>query len=125
VLGRVGELGEGEWLALWHDDQGKPWTATLGSEAAAVEHVCARAAGGLRFHDLRHSYATWLVSNRVPFNDAQRAMGHEQASTLLDLYTHAGEDRDRSIREASASSVLPQELDDGPGEEAEEPGDAA
>ncbi|MEV4413829.1 tyrosine-type recombinase/integrase [Catellatospora sp. NPDC049609] len=41
--------------------------------------VARHAAGGLRFHDLRHSYATWLISSGVPVNDVQRVMGHEQA----------------------------------------------
>ncbi len=34
----------------------------------------------LRFHDLRHSYATWLVSEGVPVNDVAKVMGHEQTS---------------------------------------------
>ncbi|MET8910381.1 tyrosine-type recombinase/integrase [Micromonospora sp. NPDC004551] len=36
------------------------------------------APGGLRFHDLRHSYATELVSRGVPVNDVQAVMGHAQ-----------------------------------------------
>lgn len=43
----------------------------------------------MRFHDLRHCYATWLVSDGVPINEVQRLLGHEQASTTLDRYTHA------------------------------------
>ncbi|MGC5662258.1 tyrosine-type recombinase/integrase [Micromonospora sp. WMMD723] len=35
---------------------------------------------GLRFHDLRHSYATWLVSDGVPI-DVAKVTGHEQTST--------------------------------------------
>lgn len=112
LLGKVGELGTGEYLAVWQDAEGREHTATVPTEAEAVEHVARRAAGGLRFHDLRHSYATWLVSNRVPINDAQRVMGHEQAATLLDLYTHASEDQDQRIRNVDASSVLPPELED-------------
>ena len=42
---------------------------------------------GLRFRDLRHSYATWLVSDGVPINVVSRLMGHEQISTTLDRYT--------------------------------------
>ena len=37
----------------------------------------------MRFHDLRHSYATWLVSDGVPVNIVSRLMGHEQISTTL------------------------------------------
>lgn len=42
---------------------------------------------GLRFHNPRHSYATWLVDDGVPPNMVQRIMGHERSSTTLDLYT--------------------------------------
>jgi len=56
------------------------------------------AAGGLRFHDLRHSYATWLVSDGLPVNVVQRVMGHVRASTTLNLYTHAPEDYDERVR---------------------------
>jgi site-specific recombinase XerD len=41
----------------------------------------------LRFHDLRHSYAIWLVDDGVPVNMVQRVLGHERAATTLDLYT--------------------------------------
>ncbi|MFG3691174.1 tyrosine-type recombinase/integrase [Micromonospora sp. NPDC047740] len=50
---------------------------------------------GLRFHDLRHSYATWLVSDGVPINDVAKVMGHEQTSTTLNRYTHSTAERDR------------------------------
>ena len=46
----------------------------------------------LRFHDLRHSYATWLVSDGVPINVVSRLMGHEQISTTLNRYTHDARD---------------------------------
>lgn len=45
------------------------------TEDEAVSHVARRAAGGARFPDLRHSYATWLVSEGVAINDVQQAMG--------------------------------------------------
>jgi integrase len=53
---------------------------------------------GLRFHDLRHSYATWLVSDNVPINVVQRLMGHEDASTTLNRYVHAPRDYDDRVR---------------------------
>jgi len=58
------------------------------AEREALAHVAEHASGGLRFHDLRHSYATWLVSDGVPVNIVQRVVGHEQASTTLNRYTH-------------------------------------
>jgi len=35
--------------------------AAFKTEPEAVAHIVAQAHGGLRFHDLRHCYATWLV----------------------------------------------------------------
>ncbi|WP_397334458.1 tyrosine-type recombinase/integrase [Nonomuraea sp. 3-1Str] len=37
--------------------------------------------------DLRHRYATWLVSEGVPVNDVAGLIGHEQISTTLNRYT--------------------------------------
>jgi integrase len=61
----------------------------------------------LRFHDLRHSYATWLVSEGVPINDVARVMGHEQTSTTLDRYAHSTRDRDRRVLAAFDAFSLP------------------
>jgi integrase len=52
----------------------------------------------LRFHDLRHSYASWLISDGVPVNVVQRPMGHEQASTTLNRYVHAPRDYEDRVR---------------------------
>jgi integrase len=67
-------------------------------EPAAVLHVARNQAGGLRFHDLRHSYATWLVDDGVPVNMVQRVLGHERSSTTLDLYTRRTDDPSRVLR---------------------------
>jgi integrase len=68
------------------------------SEAAAVNHVARHQIGGLRFHDLRHSYATWLVDDGVPVNMVQRVLGHERSSTALNLYTRRTDDPTRVLR---------------------------
>ena len=58
----------------------------------------------LRFHDLRHSYATWLVDDGVPVNMVQRVMGHERSSTTLDLYTRRSDGEDRILRALDAET---------------------
>jgi integrase len=70
----------------------------VGTRAAAIKHVVRNQPGGLRFHDLRHSYATWLVDDGVPPNMVQRVMGHERSSTTLDLYTRRTDDPTRILR---------------------------
>jgi integrase len=62
-----------------------------------VKAVAARAGAALRFHDLRHSYATWLVDDGVPPNMVQRVMGHENVTTTLQLYTRRTEHHDRIL----------------------------
>lgn len=61
----------------------------------------------LRFHDLRHSYATWLVSDGVPINDVANVLGHERTSTTLDRYTHSTSERDRRVLASFAAFSLP------------------
>ncbi|MGH3814567.1 MAG: tyrosine-type recombinase/integrase [Pseudonocardiaceae bacterium] len=109
-LARGGLLGcvdatAGEWLATWPDRSGVTRRRTFPTERAAVAHVAEHAAGGLRFHDLRHSYATWLISDGVPVNIVQRVMGHEQASTTLNRYTHTPDGYDQRIRDAFSGSA--------------------
>ena len=89
LLGTVRHSGPGTWSASWPTSDGSTTTEHCDSERAAVALVARSAHGGLRFHDLRHSYATWLISDGVPINDVQRVMGHEQAFTTLNMYTHA------------------------------------
>jgi integrase len=120
LLGRVEQLGADKWRGLWPDAEGMEWSADLSTYADAVRHVAERAHGGLRFHDLRHSYATWLISSGVPVNDVQKVMGHEQASTTLNRYTHASPDGDRRVRNALADFSLTFDPDEGE-EETKEP----
>lgn len=41
----------------------------------------------LRFHDLRHSYASYLLSSGVPVRYVQEQLGHASAKMTLDVYT--------------------------------------
>ena len=54
-------------------------------------------AGGLRFRDLRRSYATWLVDDGVPPNMVARVMGHEKITTTPQLYTRRNDDESRIL----------------------------
>jgi len=97
LLGSVTPEGP-KFVGHWIDDDGERHRQTFETEPAAVKHVARGQAGGLRFHDLRHSYATWLVDDGVPPNMVQRVMGHERASTTLDLYTRRTDDSSRILR---------------------------
>jgi hypothetical protein len=74
-----------------------------------------------------HSYATWLAEDGVPINYAQQVLGHEKASTLLDIYTHTTKNRGRANRrilETFAPDLLPDDPDtdeDNPDDESPDP----
>jgi integrase len=49
-------------------------------EKAEIEHCSP--------HALRHSSASWLAAAGVPAHELAAAVGHEKASTTLNLYSH-------------------------------------
>ncbi|MEH1123721.1 tyrosine-type recombinase/integrase [Micromonospora sp. CPCC 206061] len=106
LLGNITHKSPHKYLATWPDGDGIEWSTEFTTEREAVAHIAMKAAGGLRFHDLRHSYATWLVTDGVPINVVQRVMGHEQASTTLNRYTHTPDDYADHVRKALADDPL-------------------
>ena len=106
LLGEAIESGPHRYKASWPDASGIVWSADFATERECVTHVASKAAGGLRFHDLRHSYATWLVSRGLPVNDVQRVMGHENAAITLGLYTHPSGRANERVRNAFARDLL-------------------
>lgn len=55
----------------------------------------------IRFHDLRHTFATHALKNGVDPKTLSGILGHTNASFTLDTYTHITEDMKRN-----ASSVV-------------------
>jgi integrase len=102
LLGKLILEGSREYRATWTDEAGTDQSAVFRTEPEAVNQIARNASGGLRFHDLRHSYATWLVYDGVPINDAQRLLGHSRPSTTLDLYTHYQRELDPRVDELFA-----------------------
>ncbi|HEY3638915.1 MAG TPA: tyrosine-type recombinase/integrase [Rhizomicrobium sp.] len=83
----LGVRQTGETLALARAD-GKPL------QPRSLTHEFSRLVGRMkdmprvRFHDLRHSHATQLLSEGVHPKVAQERLGHSTISTTLDLYSH-------------------------------------
>lgn len=94
------------YRATWSNGAGDTESETFRAHSQAVKHIARYAGNALRFHDLRHSYATWLVDDEVPPNMVQRVMGHEHVSTTLQLYVRRTEHHDR-IRKALGCSAIP------------------
>lgn len=65
-----------------------PWSIDVGTLRRAFER--ARKAAGLphvHFHDLRHTYASWLVQSGQNLRTVQELLGHSQLATTQ-RYTH-------------------------------------
>jgi integrase len=109
LLGELEKQDDGTFFISWTDRDGDRHNGLCGSEAEAVATIAQYAGTTLRFHDLRHSYATWLISSGVPVNEVARVLGHEQVTTTLNRYTHVLPDttgRDQRIRDALADFPL-------------------
>ncbi|GAA1391138.1 tyrosine-type recombinase/integrase [Pseudonocardia kongjuensis] len=98
LLGSVVQVGPKLFRARWLDRDGNQHTETAPTYVQAVMEVARSSADGLRFHDLRHSYTTWLVDDGVPPNMVQRVLGHERSSTTLDLYTRRTDNSARILQ---------------------------
>lgn len=112
-LVRAGLLG---WVEMEADKFLGSWPTVAGdvtelfkTHAQAVKAVARHAEGGLRFHDLRHSYASWLITSGVPVPDVQRVMGHERPTTTLAIYTHVQGGSQERVLGALAAFSLPEE----------------
>ena len=77
----------------------RPWAEhTCGVRVASwlgrVAGLALVSVGGLDRRGSSRGQAT-AMERSVPINDVQRVMGHEQASTTLNMYTHAASEQDR------------------------------
>ena len=51
----------------------------------------------LRFHDLRHTFATHALASGVDAKTLAGILGHTKASFTLDTYTHVTGDMQRQV----------------------------
>ena len=59
----------------------------------------------LRFHDLRHTFATHALASGVDAKTLSRILGHTKASFTLDTYTHVTGDMHRNAAEIVGNVV--------------------
>ncbi|QIS00942.1 tyrosine-type recombinase/integrase [Nocardia brasiliensis] len=93
LLGEVCEVGDG-YEAVWMDEDGSVASEVFGKYEQAVKHVAANEAGGLRFHDLRDCYGTWLADEGVEPHKIAKVMGHEKMTTTMAFYIRRQDDYD-------------------------------
>jgi len=53
----------------------------------------------IRFHDLRHTYATLMMANNISPKIASSMLGHANISTTMDLYSHVMVDMKKEATE--------------------------
>jgi integrase len=93
-----------EWVMC--DEAGRqmgPWQLQRAFRAArsAVDGL----PEGFRFHDLRHFYASLLISKGLDVKVVQARLRHASAKTTLDTYGHLWPDSDETTR-AAISGVM-------------------
>ncbi len=88
-----------DWLLTneWADQPG-PWQLQRDFRAARAN--VAGLPEGFRFHDLRHYYASLLISSGLDVKVVQTRLRHASAKTTLDTYGHLWPDSDDSTRAA-------------------------
>jgi integrase len=92
-----------ELETLWEQSKKDKMQRVFGIvNTVKVSFTAARRAAGLldvRFHDLRHTHATRLVSLHLPLSEVGRVLGHTQPSTTY-RYVNANVE---TARRASAA----------------------
>ena len=61
---------------------------------------------GLRFHDLRHTHATLLISGGTDVKTVQMRLGHSSAEITMSCYAHAIPLSDANAAESIDSSLF-------------------
>lgn len=64
---------------------------------------------GFRFHDLRHYFASLLISSGLDVKVVQARLRHGNATTTLNTYGHLWPDADESSRAAVAAALIARE----------------
>ncbi|MEI6622336.1 MAG: tyrosine-type recombinase/integrase [Actinomycetes bacterium] len=86
---------------LFCDPSNKPISRTAFSARVWIPTVAAaKITDPIRFHDLRHYYASLLIRHGESIKTVQARLGHASAAETLDTYSHLWPDSDDRTREA-------------------------
>jgi integrase len=72
-------------------EDGAPWHNSdfyINVWSPLMTKVGEQGVGAFRFHDLRHTHVSWLISGGVPLPHIQARLGHESITTTIDTYGH-------------------------------------
>ncbi|KAB1947653.1 tyrosine-type recombinase/integrase [Brevibacterium linens] len=89
---------------LMRNDYGRPVApVTLQHAWKDVRRTIEGMPESFRIHDLRHYYASLLISQGLDIKTVQKCLRHGSAKTTLDVYGHIWPDKDESARAATSS----------------------
>jgi integrase len=92
-------------LFTWNDD-GDPWPYSSVRHQLWVPLLAAAELPGVRIHDMRHTYASWLIQRRISKDELCELMGHS-STIVTQRYAHlAGTHWDR-VRTALGDRPAP------------------
>ena len=77
------------------------WTPTI--ERAVAAGLGKRP----RIHDMRHTHASWLLTEGVPLLVVSRRLGHESIAVTARVYGHVQPESDDQVRTALARRARP------------------
>ena len=75
----------------------------------------------IRFHDLRHTFATLALQNGMDVKTLSAMLGHVSTATTLDIYTHATSDMQHAAARKIDCGIGKAELPDEPAPQANAP----
>jgi integrase len=87
-------------------DNGDPWAPDYMSNAF-VQALASRKLPHIRFHDLRHAHASWLLRQGIHPKVVSERLGHSTVAITLDVYSHVlpGMQEDAALRLENALSA--------------------
>jgi site-specific recombinase XerD len=93
---RKRQMAEQQQAERWLDAHGMIFTDENGEPASRNDlfarfrqHLRQAGLPAIRFHDLRHTFATYMLRHGVAVMDVSAMLGHGKVSTIYNLYAHA------------------------------------
>jgi integrase len=65
----------------------------------------------IRFHDLRHTAASLMISHDIPINVVSKILGHSKPSVTLDIYAHVYSSRQDEAAQLMDELVTPVQIE--------------
>lgn len=111
-----------------YDDQGFVFADEVGNYLAQRQFMThyhdfleKYAITNIRFHDLRHTFATLLIESDISIKIVQELLGHSNISTSMDIYTHVSDKKkEQAITQLRIRKIDDADMVDGKGNHREE-----